>query len=260
MKILYEFKINKEKEIEDVVISKNENQEEVKTTKKTKTHVPIKVVLKKPTRVLFDEAELFYGVKLSEGIKAGLLTRALLAKRFNNDGGVLSEIEQLEYSQLYVKLFQLQTDFQRLSIKEPKERTPEEEVRYIEIIKSINTAREKIQSFEISQASLFDQTAENRSRNKTIIWWLLQLSYIENDKSELEPLFGDGEYLEKLYKYDSLEEDGSDFDKKLIQKLVYLISFWYMGRASSREEFDKLLNILETENSEILENAENKKE
>ena len=94
MKKLFEFKVPKEVEIEEIETSKNEKGEEIKITKKNKTKEQVKVFIRKPTRALFDEAELFYGVRLSEGIKAGLLTRALLAKRFTNDGGVLSEEEK----------------------------------------------------------------------------------------------------------------------------------------------------------------------
>lgn len=249
MKTLYEFKANREKEIEQTETSLNEKNEEIKTVRKVKTFVPTRVALKKPSRLTFDEAELFYGVKLSEGIKAGLLTKALLAKRFNNDGGVLSEVEQLEYSQLYVDLFQLQTDFQKLSLKDKDIRSQEEQEKYQETIKKITYTRERIQNFEIAQAGLFDQTAENRARNKTIIWWMLHLSYIENEKGELESFFSEGDFLEKLKRYDFLEEEGDEFERSLIQKLIYLVSFWYMGRASSQGEFEKLLSILESEPS-----------
>ena len=111
MKKLFEFTVPKEVEIEENETSKNEKGEEIKITKKNKTKEQVKVFIRKPTRALFDEAELFYGVRLSEGIKAGLLTRALLAKRFTNDGGVLSEEEKNVYATLYVGLFEKQNLF-----------------------------------------------------------------------------------------------------------------------------------------------------
>ena len=89
-------KEKQEIEAEEAEVSKNENGEEIKTIKKVKKNLSTKVIIKKPTRALFDEAELFYGVKLSEGIKHGLLTRPLLAKRINNDGGIFSDEEQIE--------------------------------------------------------------------------------------------------------------------------------------------------------------------
>jgi hypothetical protein len=245
MKTMFEFDIFQEKEIEKVDISTNEKGEEVKVTSKVKSTVPVKLAIKKPTRSLFDEAELFYGVRLSEGIKAGLLTRALLAKRFNNDGGVLSDEEQKEYNDLYLEFFNLQTEFQRLSIKEEAIRTEEEKKQIQNVIAKMNDAREKLQKYEMAQANLFEQTAENRARNKTIMWWVLQLSLIQGDDKKFKELFQDGTYEDKLKRYDEIEESESGVEKIAIQKLLYLISFWYIGRAASQEEFEKLVNALQ---------------
>jgi hypothetical protein len=244
MKTMFEFDIYQEKEIEKVDVSTNEKGEEVKVTSKVKTTVPVKLAIKKPTRSLFDEAELFYGVRLSEGIKAGLLTRALLAKRFNNDGGVLSDEEQKEYNDLYLEFFNLQTEFQRLSIKEEAIRTEEEKKQIQNVIEKMNISRERLQRYEMAQANLFEQTAENRARNKTIMWWVLQLSLIQGDDKKFKELFQDGNYEDKLKRYDEIEESESGLEKIAIQKLLYLISFWYIGRAASQEEFEKLLNTL----------------
>jgi hypothetical protein len=240
---MFEFDIYHEKEIDKVETSTNEKGEEVKTTSKVKTTVPVKLAIKKPTRSLFDEAELFYGVRLSEGIKAGLLTRALLAKRFNNDGGVLSDEEQKEYNELYLEFFNLQSEFQKLSIKEESIRNDEEKENLKVVVVKMNNARERLQKYEMAQANLFEQTAENRARNKTIMWWVLQLSLIQSEDKKFKELFGEGSYEEKLKKYDDIEESDSNLEKLALQKLLYLISFWYIGRAASQEEFEKLLNI-----------------
>jgi len=245
MKTMFEFDIYHEKEIEKVDVSTNEKGEEVKTTSKVKTAVPVKLAIKKPTRSLFDEAELFYGVRLSEGIKAGLLTRALLAKRFSNDGGVLSDDEQKEYNELYLEFFNLQNEFQKLSIKDEAIRTEEEKQEVQNVIIKINLSREKLQRYEMAQANLFEQTAENRARNKTIMWWVLQLSLIQGEDKKLKELFKEGSYDAKLKVYDEIEESESGVEKIALQKLLYLISFWYIGRAASQEEFEKLLNVMQ---------------
>jgi hypothetical protein len=240
MKKLFEFMVPKEVEIEEIETSKNEKGEEVKTTKKVKKKEQVKVFLRKPTRALFDEAELFYGVRLSEGIKAGLLTRALLSKRFTNDGGVLSEEEKNVYATLYVALFERQNEFQKLSIKDESERTEQEKIRYKEVVGELTELRTQIQDFETAQASLFDQTAENRARNKTILWWVLQLAYAFDEKGREYPFFGEGDYYSKIKVYDNIEENGTDFENLVCRKLAYFVSFWYVGRASSQEEFEKL--------------------
>jgi len=232
--------VPKEIEVEETDIAKNEKGEEIKTTKKVKKKEQVKIFLRKPTRALFDEAELFYGVRLSEGIKAGLLTRALLSKRFTNDGGVLSEEEKNIYATLYVALFERQNEFQKLSIKDESERSENEKTRYQQVIAELTELRTQIQDFETAQASLFDQTAENRARNKTILWWVLQLAYALDDKGQEYPFFGAGNYESKLAIYDQIEESGSDFESLVCRKLAYFVSFWYVGRASSQEEFEKL--------------------
>lgn len=247
MKTMFEFDIYNEKEIDKVETSTNEKGEEVKTTSKVKTTVPVKLAIRKPTRSLFDEAELFYGVRLSEGIKAGLLTRALLAKRFNNDGGVLSDEEQKEYNELYLEFFNLQSEFQKLSIKEESIRTEEEKKAIQNNIEKMNDARERLQKYEMAQANLFEQTAENRARNKTIMWWVLQLSLIQDESKKFKDLFNEGSYEDKLKKYDEIEESESNLEKIALQKLLYLISFWYIGRAASQDEFEKLLGMAKKE-------------
>jgi hypothetical protein len=107
----------------------------------------------------------------------------------------------------------------------------------------MNNARDRLQKYEMAQANLFEQTAENRARNKTIMWWVLQLSLIQGDDKKFKELFNEGSYEEKLKRYDEIEDGDSNLEKLALQKLLYLISFWYIGRAASQEEFEKLLNI-----------------
>lgn len=251
MKTMFTFDVYHEKEIEKVDISTNEKGEEVKTISKVKTTVPVKLGIKKPTRTLFDEAELFYGVKLSEGIKAGLLTRALLAKRFNNDGGVLSDEEQKEYNDLYNNFFNLQSEFQKLSVKEEALRSDEEKQEIKKVIREMTSARDLLQKYEMAQANLFEQTAENRARNKTIMWWVLNLSLIEDKDKKLVELFGEGSYEDKLKRYDEIEESEFGIEKIALQKLLYLISFWYIGRAATEEEFSKLVGVIQKDESKM---------
>ena len=196
---------------------------------------------------MFDEAELYYGVQLSEGIKAGLLTRALLAKRFSNDGGVMSNPDKEEYADLYVRLFENQNAIERASAKKEKDRTDAEKEEMAKLLSENGVIKREIQEFEMAQASLFDQTAENRARNKTILWWVLNMSYYGNpeDNSTIQQIFKGENYAEKLAAYDLIEEDGSEFEEEVIKKLVYYVSYWYVGQAQTEEEFGEVLKALE---------------
>jgi hypothetical protein len=114
MKKLYEFKLAKRETVTEKETKTNENGEKVTIEKEVEKPVDHHFFIKKPTRSLYDEAELFYGVELSRGIKAGLLTKALLAKRYENDGGSLSDGEIERFGNLYLDFYKSTDDYQRL--------------------------------------------------------------------------------------------------------------------------------------------------
>lgn len=251
-KYLYEFTIQKENEKEEVEFSKNEKGEEVKTIKKIKLNTPINFRILKPNRKLFEGAELFYGIKLSEGIKAGLLTRSLLAKRYQNDGGAMSDPEKQRYATLYIELYRLQNDLQRLEINLDKMDKEEQNKKITTLLNEISTAKRELQEIENYHSTLFDQTAENRARNQTIMWWVLQLAYLSENNQDYQPFFGEGDYEKKLEKYDEIEEKDESFNKEALAKLAYFISLWYMGKANNTEDFKNLETLFsENESSEV---------
>tara|TARA_B100000287_G_scaffold402711_1_gene423887 strand:+ start:831 stop:1703 length:873 start_codon:yes stop_codon:yes gene_type:complete len=239
MKKLYEFTVSKKDVVKEKTESENEKGEKVTVEKEVEKLVPHKFFLRKPTRSMYDEAELFYGVKLAEGVKAGLLNHALLAKRYNNDGGIYSEDQKDDFANTYFELLHDQTEYQQLAIK-GEERDDKENEEFEELEKKLSMNRRKLQAYEAEKASLFDQTAETRARNKTVFWWVLSLSYKEEESGENNPVFGTGSFDEMLARYDEMEDSDDPYFEELIQRLVYYISFWYSGRASTKEEFDEL--------------------
>ena len=246
MKRLYTFTLQQVEQTKVEEKSTDENGAEVTTTKTVDKEVDKHIILRRPNRVMFDDAELYYGVELSKGIKAGLLTRALLSKRFSNDGGVMSEGDKEEYAELYVSMFQNQTELERLSGIPAKERTKEQNTKFVELTAQAGTIRREIQDFELAQASLFEQTAENRARNKTILWWVLQMAYLVDDAGENPtPIFPGENHEQRLASYDELEESEDEYHEQLLKKLIYYVSYWYVGSAQTEEEFKKLLGELE---------------
>jgi len=230
-------------------------------TKDVKKEVEKSKFLRKPTRKLFDDAELFYGVELSKGIKAGLLTRALLQKRFSNDGGVLGEKEREEWGNLYSQIFDKQVDLQRLAII--KEKTPSQEKEFEEAKEFLKDSRTRVQEFEMQQSSLYDQTAENRSRNRTILWWVLHLAHSVDNEGEETPFFGAGTYEDKIDEYDRMEEEEDEFTTECINKFFYYVSFWYVSKTSDPKQFKDLIKFAEQQDLDTLdpdEEADTKEE
>jgi len=104
MKRIYEFTVDREETVKDETVETQKDGSEVTISKDVKKQVARKFFLRRPTRSMTDDAELYYGVKLADGIKAGLLTRALLEKRFENDGGTRSDEENEQYQEILQKL------------------------------------------------------------------------------------------------------------------------------------------------------------
>ena len=239
MKKLYTFKEVKKEKVLTKKSTENEKGEKVTVEKEEEREVSHEFFMRKPNRRLYDDADLYYAVKLSEGIKAGLLTKALLEKRYDNDGGVLSNTEIENYGQMYVDFYNKQQEIMQI---DPDNEPSEDQQKKLDELKGvIDSTREALTNFEMGQQALYDQTAEVRSRNKTILWWVLFASYKINKEGEEEPFFRGDTADAKLEHYDRLIEDEDDFTDSVIRKFTYLISFWFVSKVDSEEELSKMI-------------------
>ena len=258
-KWMHTFIINRTEETQTQEKSKNEKGEEITTIKKESKENPITLKIKKPNRRLYDDADLFYGVKLSEGIKAGLLTKTLLAKRYDNDGGPMSNPEKEKYAKLYIDLYEKENVIQKLQLNLDEFSEEEKREKLTEAIIDMSTIKQELHQFELSQQSLFDQTAEVRARNQTIMWWVLNLSYMGEEKEKEEMFFPGDSFDDKLDTYDELEEKENPFWADAIRKFIYFISFWESGQVTNEEEFKEAEKVFERtlkENEEVPEENE----
>lgn len=246
-KTLYTFEFPIESEVPETTNTTNEKGEEVAVTKKVKKSVPQEFCLQKPTRALVDDAELFYNVTVSKGIQAGLLSAALLAKRFHNDGGILSEPEKNDWGNKFVDRVKKEIELQKLAAKQGL-RTEEEQAEYETLLKEVALLTRDMQEYEVRQQSLFDVTAEARARTRTIMWWLMFLLHRKNLKGEWEPFFVGSTLEEKQWSYDELDDDeiyttdeARQFNARVVSHALQGIALWYYGRVNKQEEFKKAL-------------------
>lgn len=191
-----------------------------------------KFYILKPNRKLRQSGELEYAKQLAKFVKAGLLPKAAWGTILDNSGGTISESEAQSYTQAKNAFFELSLELNKLQQQESNE---ERNKKIEDLMLDIEIVKNKIQSFELEQIYIFENTAEAKARNAAIEWWLCHLSFIENDNS-----FFEGNTLEeKLDWYDSLDPDKEeDFQKiKIGQKFSYLITLWYLNKISSFEDF-----------------------
>lgn len=210
---------------------------------------PVRVTLKKPTRTQLEDGDMFYSIWLNKYIKMGLLTRAMLAKQHLDVGGSLTEEEKQRYAQLYVRLYEKQQAVQRFGLKTPEERSNDENERLARAVEELGVIRKELTDFEAVQASMFDHTADIKARNKTITWYLLNLTHVtegDHDDAEARPLFEGETYDDKYESYMELDEIDDPIYLSSIDKLSSLATIWYMSGVSTQEDFDRLLEEIDT--------------
>jgi hypothetical protein len=267
-KWLYKFVTNKtETKTETKKVKDSDGKETTETTSET-VEKPITIAIAKPRRRLYEDAELFHGVKLSEGIKAGLLTRHLIAKRYDNDGGLFSEAERDEYASLIILKTQKIKDYQMSGIDESnKEKTEKNKAKLLEELIAIE---EQIQNFESERSSLFENTADVRAENQLVMWWTFMLGYY-SDKDDPKdedfvPVFGEGSFDDRLESYDNFYDEEDEFWLPVTKKLAFLTSFWHNGSIKTQEAFGEAEKLYddslkaETENSEAVAEKSPKEE
>lgn len=246
-KELYSFIVDKEveKEIVSTKVDKK-TKEEVTIKKKVKEKVPVTIKIKRPSRRELEEAELEFSVEMSRCVKRGILTKAMLAKKYSDTGGLMSESDASDLVDSYKKVFDLQNEYSRLEIIQNK--TDKQAARVEDITKELAEVRRRIVEFESNYQSLFDHTADVKAQNRLILWYVINLTYIQEETDdEPAPYFGNGDFETKLEEYYKREEGDDPVYFLITKKAATILAFWFFNQASDKESFDTVMKRLESD-------------
>jgi len=210
-----------------------------------------KFCILKPNRKMKEAGELFYASKLSQFISAGILPKIVWDKVFKDSGGIISEFDQKEYSNLFMEFSEFRGSLDDILVKSEKDRTDDEKNRVNFLNMQIIRVRKRMQELEMAQVNAFENTAEAKARNRTIVWWAANLACEENSNGVADVLLGSGSIEDKLDNYDSIFENDK-FLSDCFSRINYLVTIWYLGSASIFEDFkeldDEYLKRIESEN------------
>ena len=251
MKEIYSFSVDIEREVEETATKKRKNKdtgkmEEVSVTQTVTKDVPVKIVLKEPNRRNIEDADMEYSVEMSRCIKKGILTKAMLAKKYSDSGGLLSEEDAKALTKQYASLGDTQSKYTRLSTKSKK--TKKDKERETELLGEMANIRRDIVDMETSYSSLFNHTADTKAQNKVILWYLVNLSYYQEDEEDAKPFFSSEESEDKIEEYYDIDENGHEIFDLAKDKLTTFLSFWYFSTNATKEDFDNLDKDIEEGN------------
>lgn len=236
MKELYSFKINKTKEVE----VKKETEDGI-LTKLEKKDVPYKIVLKSPSIAEKSSLEEFQATEWSKMVSSGVLTRQMLSKIYSDNGGIFSKDDVKNYAKLIEDYNSMLLEYQQIT--QEKGKKAKEDKRSQEITDELVNIYQEIEKINQAREELFRNSAESRSRDKAIQWLVLFLTYVEDDSGKIVPLFPQDDYESKLDELNLLVESEDEFQNKVIEKASLFLSFWFLGKISGKEDFERLEKI-----------------
>lgn len=193
--------------------------------------------LLKPSRKQKENGDLYYASKLSEFISAGILPKILWDKLFKNNGGTASDPDKEEYSNLWEKLVSLSAKVNTLET----EKRADSDAELTKLKEELSSIKSQIQDLELFQVNAFENTAEAKARNKSIAWWTIELSVEKDSSGKWQKILNRGSLDENLDLYDEISES-DEFLYLCLSRLNYLVTLWYLGSASSEEDFKRLDN------------------
>ena len=253
MKEIYSFEVNLEKEVEKktekVIIDKDTKQEKkISVNEKVIEKEPVRVILKEPNRRQIEEADMEYSIEMSQCVKRGILTKAMLAKKYSDSGGLLAEEDAKTLTSKYADLSKLQTDFTRLNTKTTKKKPEENKTKEAEIIGKIAELRREIVDMETAYASLFNHTADTKAQNRVILWYVLNLTYVVRGEEDPEEFFPGETFEEREQAYYDLDEAGDKLYNLIQAKIATFVSYWYFTAGVTKEDLVQLDKDIEEGN------------
>jgi len=211
-----------------------------------------KFAILSPSRRLRQDGELYYTSQLSKFISAGVLPRALWEKLIKNNGGAVAEPDKKEYADLYQKLIDTNSTVEKLAGIPEAELTDEQKSQLSYAQGQLVLIRKDMQVLESEQMSLYENTAEAKARNQSIIWWSLNLAAEANAAGVYLPIVVGEDIDDKLDAYDDLSENDG-FLNGVIRRVNYLVTIWYIGAANSSSDFERFDAEFKTREGEIVD-------
>jgi predicted nucleic acid-binding Zn-ribbon protein len=167
----------------------------------------------------------------------GIVTKAMLIKKYADTGGALSENESKNLLKSIKELNDLENEYKLLKATDKDK----DEKRITELELEIAKLKKHMIDLESSLQSVYQHTANSKAERETLLWYVVNLAkYVGEDGEELDWFEGldAEEKLEDFYqKYDT--EEGFDFD--VVSKISKVVGYWFYAQESSPEQIDKFI-------------------
>jgi len=265
LKEIYSFTVDITREVEETSqeVRKNDEgqEEEVQVKKIVKKDVPVEFFIKKPSRRQVEDAETEFSICMSDCVKKGILTKAMLAKKYSDTGGAFAEEDAQELVDYYREIGQIEQEIAKMMIKGIDKSDPDTVSKHKKLSAKMGEVKRKIIDLETHYRTLFDHTADVKAQNRLLLWYITNLTYYKGlgiDIPDLTLFFKGDSFADKVNDYYEKDEEEDDLFLKAIGKVSTVVSYWYFsGNGFDKESLDDLLGgVIEEDETQNLEPEE----
>ena len=250
-KVLHTFKIKKIAQIEEEkseTVKEEKGEEKIRTYKETVTkEIPIQIKINQPSRRQMQEADMEFSVEMSRCIRSGILTKAMLLNKYSDTGGLISESDAKIMVESADDLRDLQAELTILNLKPEAERTDKEKEKIQDLTSTLLARRKTLMEKETSYITLFNHTADIKAQNRTILWYILNLTFYKDptESSEFLPLFPGKSFEQREAVMFDYEDSENEIYSKCYSKLASILSHWFFTSNVDTEEFDRIIQEID---------------
>lgn len=234
---IYEFTLKRKVKKQVETKRKGKDGEEETVLSNRTVSVPVKFFIKRPTRRMADEAEVFYSVQLSKAIKMGIVTKAMLIKKYADNGGALSEEESKLLLKSLKKLNDLENEYKLCVVKKTNESKKKSEKLALEIV----TLKRELQELESSLQSVYQHTADAKAEKEVLLWYAIQLAKFSEDGDEEQKFFQGMDFeeqLEDLYEKYEVEES---FESEATSRICKVVGYWFYNQNADKKAIEEFI-------------------
>ena len=229
-------------------VQKNKDGEEETVIKNKTVKKPIEYVIKKPSRRLAEEAEIHYSVELSKAIKKGILTKAMLVKKYSDSGGALTEEENKNLLRQLKEVHDLENELMLKISGGAKEEDIEE------LKDEIMKHKKELIELESSLQGVYQHTADARAERQTLLWYAVNLSSVKGEDGRFEQFFEGVDYEQQLEDLYEKDENGTKEQKEAVSKILKVIGYWFYAQNATQQDIDKFIKSQEEKEKQSLQN------
>ena len=184
-----------------------------------------------------DEAEVFYSIQLSKAIKMGIVTKAMLIKKYADNGGALSEDESKLLLKSLKNLNDLENEYKLCSVKKTKESKERSEELELEIV----VLKRELQELESSLQSVYQHTADSKAEKEVLLWYAIQLARFSEDEKEEKVFFKGMDFEEQLEDLYEKYEDEESFESEATSNICRVVGYWFYNQSAEKKDIEAFI-------------------